>query len=161
MQGSDGEKAGKESTGTAGLVPGIRLLRKSAQARRALTASLHNADVQAYNACSGSRTPLMGTLLLRASLLAILAGTFGLQPAYADIYTWVDASGVVNVSNLAPPENVRVTNVIHASAPKITTRDDANRDAARHAEVQALTERVRQLENEVALARSKAPTTEE
>ena len=103
----------------------------------------------------------MLTPLLRAALPAVLAGTFGLQPAYADIYTWVDPSGVVNVSNLAPPENVRVTNVIHASAPKITTRDDANRDAARHAEVQALAERVRQLENEVALARSKAPTTEE
>jgi len=99
----------------------------------------------------------MLTPLLRAALPAVLAGTFGLQPAYADIYMWVDPSGVVNVSNLAPPENVRVTNVIHASAPKTTTRDDPARDA----EVQALTERVRQLENEVALARSKAPTTEE
>src|SRR5258706_5397973 len=100
----------------------------------------------------------MLTPLLRAALPAVLAGTFGLQPAYADIFTWVDASGVVNVSNLAPPENVRVTNVIHASARKTTTPADAVRDAARDAELQALAERVRQLEDEVALARSKAPT---
>jgi hypothetical protein len=96
--------------------------------------------------------------LLRAALPAVLAGTFGLQPAYADIYTWVDPSGVVKVSNLAPPENVRVTNVIHASAPKTTTPADAVRDPARDAELRALTERVRQLEDDVAVARSKVPT---
>ena len=93
---------------------------------------------------------IMRTRLLRAALPAVLAGTFGLQPAHADLYTWVDASGGVNVSNLAPPENVRVTNVIHASAPKTTTPADAFRDPVRDAEVQALTKRVRQLEDEVA-----------
>ena len=76
---------------------------------------------------------------------AVLAGTFGLQPAHADLYTWVDASGGVNVSNLAPPEGVRITNVIPASP---TATHDA-REAARDAEVQALTKRVRQLEDEV------------
>jgi hypothetical protein len=91
----------------------------------------------------------MLTRLLRAILPVVLAGTFGLQPAHADLYTWVDASGGVNVSNLPPPEGVRITNVILASAPKTTTRDDDARGAARDAEVQALTERVRQLEDEV------------
>ncbi|HWZ70012.1 MAG TPA: DUF4124 domain-containing protein [Casimicrobiaceae bacterium] len=90
----------------------------------------------------------MLTRLLRATLPAVLAGTFGMQPAHADLYTWVDASGGVNVSNLAPPEGVRITNHIPASAPNATTRDDA-REAARDAEVQALTKRVRQLEAEV------------
>jgi hypothetical protein len=90
---------------------------------------------------------IMRTRLLRAALPAVLACTFGLQPAHADLYTWVDASGGVNVSNLAPPEGVRITNVIPASPPKTTTRDDA-REAARDAEVQALTKRVRQLEDE-------------
>ena len=99
----------------------------------------------------------MLTRLLRASLPAILAGTFGLQPAHADIYTWVDASGTINVSNLAPPEGVRVTNILRASAPATATRDDAARNAARQAEVQALAERVRQLEDEVELARREAP----
>ena len=98
----------------------------------------------------------MLTRLLRASLPAILAGTFGLQLAHADIYTWVDASGTINVSNLAPPEGVRVTNIMRASAPAVT-RDDAARNAARQAEVQALAERVRQLEDEVELATRQAP----
>jgi Domain of unknown function (DUF4124) len=91
---------------------------------------------------------MMRTRLLRAALPVVLAGTFGLQPAHADLYTWVDASGGVNVSNLAPPEGVRVTNVIPASPPKTTTRDDA-REVARDTQVQALTKRVRQLEDEV------------
>ena len=92
----------------------------------------------------------MLTRILRATLPVVLASTFGLQPAHADLYTWVDASGGVNVSNLAPPKGARITNVIVATAPKTTTRDDDAREAARDAEVQALTKRVRQLEGDVA-----------
>jgi hypothetical protein len=92
---------------------------------------------------------MMLTRFLRAAVPAMLAGTFGLQAAHADLYTWVDASGGVNVSNLTPPEGVRITNVIVASPPKTSTRDDEARQAARNAEVQALTKRVRQLEDEV------------
>ena len=91
---------------------------------------------------------MMLTRLLQATLPAVVAGTFALQPAHADLYTWVDASGGVNVSNLAPPEGVRVTNVVLASSPKAATRDDA-REAARDAEVQALTKHVQQLEAEL------------
>jgi hypothetical protein len=91
----------------------------------------------------------MLTRVLRTALPAVLASTFGLQLAYADIYTWVDASGTINVSNLAPPEGVRVTNVMHTSAPTTATRTDATREA--------LAERVRQLENEVELARRQVP----
>ena len=97
----------------------------------------------------------MGTLLLRVSLPAILAATFGLQLAHADIYTWVDASGSINVSNLAPPEGVRVARVVHESAPAIAARAEAAREAAHQAEVQALAERVRQLED-IELAKSQA-----
>ena len=94
----------------------------------------------------------MLTRVLRAALPAVLASTFGLQPAHADIYTWVDASGSINISNLAPPEGVRVTKVTHESAPA-----GAAREAARLAEVQALAERVRQLEDEVEFARRPMP----
>jgi len=97
------------------------------------------------------------TRLLSAALPAIFASTFGLQPAHADIYTWIDATGGVSVSNLAPPEGVRVTNVIHASAPKTTARDDDVRDAARDAELRALTERVRQVEDEIEAATRQVP----
>src|SRR5882762_1593075 len=92
---------------------------------------------------------IMLTRLLQATLVAVVAATFGLQPAHADLYTWIDASGGVNVSNLAPPEGARITNVVHTSSQKTTTRDDDAREAARDAEVQALTKRVRQLEDEV------------
>jgi Domain of unknown function (DUF4124) len=98
----------------------------------------------------------MRTFLLRASLPAILAGTFGLPPAHADIYTWVDASGSINVSNLAPPDGVRVASVLHESAPAAAARAEAAREAAHQAEVQALAERVRQLED-IELAKGQAP----
>jgi len=87
----------------------------------------------------------MLTRILRATLPVVLASTFGLQPAHADLYTWVDASGGVNISNLAPPKGVHITNVIPGSPT--ATRDA--REAARDAEMEALTKRVRQLEDEV------------
>jgi hypothetical protein len=92
----------------------------------------------------------MFTRLLQAALPAVFANMFGLQLAHADIYTWVDASGTINVSNLAPPEGVHVTKVMPGSAP--AARDGAARDAARQAELQALAARVRQLEDEVEFA---------
>ena len=95
---------------------------------------------------------------IRVILLAAFACTLGLRLAHADVYTWVDAKGIVNVSNLPPPDGVRVTNVTHEiPQPPVPPRSDAAREAARQAEVQALSDRVRQLENEVELARRPAP----
>jgi hypothetical protein len=99
----------------------------------------------------------MVTDFLRAALPALLFAAFGSQPAQADIYTWVDRSGTINVSNLTPPEGARVTNIIHASAPETAARDAAAREAARLADVQDLNARVRQLEGEVELASRQAP----
>jgi Domain of unknown function (DUF4124) len=118
---------------------------------------LHNFGEAAYNSSGSHWRPIMLIRFLRASLPAVLAGTVGLQLAHADIYTWVDASGAVNVSNLAPPESVHVTSVIHASAAASAARDAAVRDAARQAEVQALSDRVRQLEDEVQFASRGVP----
>ena len=106
------------------------------------------------------RTTMIMTRLLRLVLPSFLACTAGLQLAHADIYTWVDGSGSVNVSNVAPPEGVHVTKVTHESAPKSTSRPDSGADAARQAEVQALAARVRELEHEVDVARNQAPTIE-
>jgi hypothetical protein len=94
----------------------------------------------------------MRTLILRTALYSVLAGMLGLQAAHADIYTWTDASGAVNVSNLDPPKDARVISVTH-TAPASAAREEAARDAARRAETQALEQRVRQLEDEVELAR--------
>lgn len=96
---------------------------------------------------------MMLTHALRVALAVALAFTFGLRSAHADIYTWVDETGVINVSNLAPPDGVRVINVMRASPP--SAAGDA---AARQAQTQALTDRVQQLEDEVALARPQAPS---
>lgn len=96
--------------------------------------------------------------LRSAGLPAVLACSFGLaQPARADIYTWVDASGTVNISNLAPPDGVRLTNVTRETAQDLAAREEFAREAARQAELQALSERVRQLESEIDVARRPVP----
>ncbi len=97
----------------------------------------------------------MFTHPMRVAFAVVLAGPFGLQLAHADVYTWVDAAGMVNVSNLDPPEGVRVIKTIRA--PKTTPREEAARDAARQAEVQALAARVQQLQDEVEQARRQPP----
>jgi len=99
----------------------------------------------------------MLTRLLRTALPVALGATFGVQTAHADIYTWVDAAGSINVSNLAPPDDVRVTKVMHASASAAATGDEPARDTTRLAEMRALAERVRQLEDEVESARRQVP----
>lgn len=85
--------------------------------------------------------------MLRVSTLALTVA-LAAAPAYADIYTWVDANGVTNVSNLAPPANSRIDNVTVERTPPSSSRADAAREAARQAELQALSDRVRQLESE-------------
>jgi hypothetical protein len=94
---------------------------------------------------------------LRAILFVALAGGLEAPLAHADIYTWIDASGVTNVSNLPPPEGVQVTKTLHGRPPEIVAREDAARDAARQAEAQALAERVRQLEDEIAARQAPPP----
>ena len=98
----------------------------------------------------------------RLSILAFVSAVVA-APACADIYTWVDGNGVTNVSNLAPPANVHVAAVTVERTPASSARADAAREAARMAELQALSDRVRQLETEAQtivpapLAASSAP----
>ncbi|MEO8741407.1 MAG: DUF4124 domain-containing protein [Casimicrobiaceae bacterium] len=73
--------------------------------------------------------------------------------AQADIYTWVDATGMVNMSNVAPPDGVHVTKVTHDSPPPIVPLRDVAADAAQQAQVQALAARVMQLEYEAEFSR--------
>jgi hypothetical protein len=86
-----------------------------------------------------------------ATLGAMFARLFGLQPAPADIYTWVDASGAVTIAN------ARVVSVIQEKPQKLLAREDVARAAARHAEPQALSDRIRQLESEREVVRPPAP----
>ena len=90
-------------------------------------------------------------MLRRAHLavrVAIVAGTLFPLSARPDVYVWIDTAGVRNVSNLPPPEGVRMVSVTRA-APKDPAQEAAFRDAAREAEMRALRERVQQLQAEV------------
>jgi hypothetical protein len=93
----------------------------------------------------------MRAVVLRAGLCATLACVLRVPLAHADIYTWLDATGRVNVSNLAPPAGTRVTSVVRerpASAAEI-----AAREARQRADVAALEEQVRSLQAEVEATR--------
>ena len=81
--------------------------------------------------------------ILRSVCLA--AGWLAAGAACADVYTWVDASGNLNVSNLAPPAAARVTSVTREN-PAAIARAEAARKAAQDAEVRELSDRVAQLE---------------
>jgi len=96
----------------------------------------------------------MSKLAFPVALLVLVAGA--VAPTHADIYTWTDKNGVVNVSNLPPPEGVRPTRVTH-EAPKDPAREAAARDAAQLAELRALNERVAQLQEQVEQSRRETP----
>ena len=90
----------------------------------------------------------------------MLLGAGGLPLAHAEIWTWTDEFGRVNISNLTPPDGVRVTRVMHEDKAAIAAREtarEAARESLREAEVRALAERVRQLQYEVELAKRPAP----
>jgi len=93
----------------------------------------------------------MGPLHFRAALCALLALAAPL--ALADVYTWKDAGGRLNVSNVRPPEGVRIESVVHEDPPTVSPSAAAARDHARDAEVQALNERVAQLQDDVERAK--------
>ncbi len=67
----------------------------------------------------------------------------------AEIYGWIDGSGVVTYSNLPPPRGADVTQVIHQEpiSPK------AQAEVARHAQIEALNDRMRLLEWQLARSR--------
>jgi len=82
---------------------------------------------------------------LVAKVLAAVLLALALSPAArAEIYTWVDAQGRTNISNLPPPDGARVTKVVHEAPPN--PYNDAARDAARQAELDSLAQRVDQLQ---------------
>ena len=88
------------------------------------------------------------------SVLAVAGGLVS-TAAFADIYTWVDSSGHLNVSNQEPPDGVRVTNVLRAS-PAANAGAEAARVAQRD-EFQALNQRVEQLERDLDAVSQVAP----
>jgi hypothetical protein len=118
--------------------------------------------VTLHNACRAGAC--VAALLLTASVAPF---------ACADVYTWTDAAGRVNVSNLPPPREAQHVQVVKPDATakaRIEAAQAASREAARKAEVaareaahdaqvQALQARVAELERSAALARSAPPPT--
>jgi hypothetical protein len=119
--------------------------------------SVPNRGATAYNDIHHLRRATMVPRLLPAVFSLVLACTSGLQVARADIYTWIDKTGSINVSNMAPPDGIHVTNVLHESPPRVAPPRDTVAVTTRDAEMQALDERIRELEYEVELARHPAP----
>src|ERR1700712_3111446 len=98
--------------------------------------------------------PILEMLAALMGLVAVIAT----PQAHADIYTWVDASGAVNVTNLPPPKTARVTNVVPDSPrPPVTAADAAAAAARASQEAQALADRVHELELQVEQARAQPP----
>ena len=89
--------------------------------------------------------------VLASVLVAAVAGSFGAPSALADIYTWTDKSGALNVSNLPPPDDVKVTKV-EKSPPK-----DPAGEAARQSELRALNERLAQIQDQLDRAQQAPP----
>jgi hypothetical protein len=90
------------------------------------------------------------------SALAGVAAAFAPLNAAAEIYGWVDPSGAVTYSNLPPPKNARVIDVIQETPPP-TPQAQAAAEAAHQSEMRALNERVQQLERELQQTRWQAP----
>jgi hypothetical protein len=91
-----------------------------------------------------------------ATLVSALAGAAAvLFPACAgaEIYGWVDPSGGVTYSNLPPPKDARVIEVIPDEPPPSPQAQAAAHDA----EMKTLNDRVRQLERELQASRMEAP----
>jgi len=90
----------------------------------------------------------MKRVKLWSAALAGLAGVLACTSSHGEIYGWVDDSGHVTYSNLAPPKSARVFDQIEETPidPAALAQSQA---AAREAQLQALNERVQQLERQL------------
>jgi hypothetical protein len=88
-----------------------------------------------------------GLLVCAVAVAASLAAA----PAHADVFTWTDASGRLNMSNVEPPRDVHAQRIVQKALPKRASKPAA---AAQASEVEALKERVAELEAEVDRARA-------
>ena len=89
------------------------------------------------------------------TLLALAAVVAAAPCANADVYTFVDANGRVNVSNVEPPDGARLTSVVRSKPVKAPDPAD---EARRAAEVARLARRVRELEDEIEAERRSSST---
>jgi hypothetical protein len=97
--------------------------------------------------CAVGRAPrARGPAALAAAVLGALLAAALPAVASAEIYGWVDPSGTVTYSNLPPPRDAKITDVIHDTPMS----PQAIAEAARRSEISALNDRIRLLELELA-----------
>lgn len=79
--------------------------------------------------------------------------------AEADIYAWTDASGHVTYSDTPPPKNASLVGVVRDTPVKPLTPAEAAamREAAHQAELQAMSQRIQLLEQEIQQANRSPP----
>jgi len=79
--------------------------------------------------------------LIRAATAVALVAVGG--PVLADVYSWVDESGVLNFGNVDPPAGVSTQTIVKEQAQRPRVRDPG---LTPEADVRMLNERIRQLE---------------
>jgi hypothetical protein len=95
--------------------------------------------------------------MLRLALAVVFASAAVTELARADIYTWTDGAGKVNVSNLTPPDGTQVLSVVREIPRPPVPPPAPVADPSAQADVQFLAQRVRQLEYEVESSKRQAP----
>jgi hypothetical protein len=108
----------------------------------------------------GAGRNAMNRLLGSAAVLSGVLGALLPSLASAEIYGWIDPSGSFTYSNLPPPKNARVIEVIQEEPPPdpaTLARAKAAADAAHQVQLQALNDRLRQLEREVQQVQRQPP----
>jgi len=97
---------------------------------------------------------LIRVLRVGATLM-VIAGGLTCSPAHAEIVGWVDDSGHVTYTNMAPPKGAKV--VDHINEDPADTRARVPADAAAQAQLQPLNDRVRDLEQQLRQAAQSPP----
>jgi hypothetical protein len=96
--------------------------------------------------------PRIRSLTAALGIVAALAWT----SSWADVYTWTDSTGKLNLSNRPPPDDAHVISV-YREDPAVHASAEAARAAMRAEEVAALNERVTQLERDLDAASQRPP----
>jgi hypothetical protein len=97
-------------------------------------------------------SPHIRPITAALGIVAALAWT----SACADIYTWTDSAGKLNLSNRPPPDDAHIMSV-YREDPAVHASAEAARAATRTEEMTALNERVTQLERDLDAASQRPP----
>ncbi len=101
--------------------------------------------------------------LLTTLLSPVVFCSLGLQDAHADVYAWEDKAGHLTFSDVPPPPGARVLETVSENQTKDggPAPSASPRGTAQESEVRNLSERVRQIEQQVDLASTPATSVKQ